>query len=315
MGPLFFIVWGTKVRTRSVGSRAEFCVGCLRVSRHDTSVVEHASHVYYISGSWREQVRLTECSICGTEEVSSPDAMLVALKSDTAQSIDSLINATNPELWKELGPVAKEIEARLPPPKRNMHILDHFCARHTEEFRDAEHNLSGWIGLFLLLFVGVVITTFAMTGEVLGYLVSAVLVVLLVKIRGYLIHRRVAKHVKPGLAKLLLATEIEWTTLESALETRDLNYPKLRRHLSRPAYDAFRMGQADDGFAELPDFLVPTVDEVQESPIADRSGSAEFPPDVRQEPSRMEIAECRQCGTRVVPKRDDTCPSCLGRAR
>ena len=318
MGPLFFIVWGTKVRVRPLGARAEFCPGCLRVTRHDSSAIEHAKHVYYINGSWREQARLAECCLCGAADVSSPDARLMDQHSASGQSIDSLITATNPDLRNHLGAIARQMAAEIPEERQNLHILNNFCARHTEEFASAEHDLSGWMGIVLILFIGIAVTAFVSVNEIVGYSVSALLLVALIKIRSTLIHRRVAKSVRPQLASLLNATGIDWQTLETTLQSGELNYPKLRRHLNRSTYDTFRMGQPDDAGVEFVDFLVPqddgssaaTIEEASATTFDAKLGATHVHSTDTERPRPRQMTECQNCGTRVMPKADGTCPSC-----
>jgi hypothetical protein len=283
MAPMMFIVWGTKVRNRSLGARAEFCNGCLRVCQHEVLAVEHASHIYYIHGRWREQARYHECGICGTLDHAAEAGMLLDKETAFTHSVESLVAATNPDLSRNYGDIAQDVEANLPESERDTHILDCFCARSTEEFKQAEHDLSGWLGIVLILFSIGGGLAFAAAGTTIGIIVSVVLLVVLMWLRSWAIHRRVAKRVRPRLNSLLSATGIKWERLESDLASGKLKYSRLRRHFARSAYDAMDIGNWSDRDGHACDFLVPTVDM---SPPAQSPDDSELDPGNRQSSPR-----------------------------
>ena len=307
MLPMFFIVWGTKVRTRMLGVKGDFCNSCLRVCSHDVKSVEHASHVYYIHGRWHEKARYQECDICGAlGHVEATVAMLEKGSAGT-QSIESLITATNPALPNHYGQIAQAIETNVPEAKRATHILDSFCVRSIEEFKAAEAAIGGWVGLVLIIFLVAAGFAFALAGPIIGSVVSVLLVVALIWIRHWGIHRWVAKRLRPRLISLLNATGIRWEQVESDLSSGNLNYPKLRRHFSRSAYDTMSFENASQSKSQRCDFLLPTVDRF---PLANAPQPEARTATTRPLAEQLSIVLCFHCGTQVIRKADGRCPSC-----
>jgi len=186
--------------------------------------------------------------------------MMVDKESPSTQSIESLVAATNPDLPRVYGDIARIVEKNIPESERDKHILNRFCARSNEEFKRAEHDLGGLPGIVLILFLIAAGVTFAAAETTIGVIVSIALCIALIWIRSWAIHRRVSQRVRPRLSSMLMATGIKWEQLKSDLASGTLKYSRLRRHFSRSAYGVMYFGNGSDSDMQRRDFLVPTVD-------------------------------------------------------
>jgi hypothetical protein len=242
--PLFFIVWGTKVRTRHIDYRGDFCPGCLRLARFKTLAVDKASHVYYIRGPYREVLQYAECPVCATQ---------IRLPSTSAPTGSAAPDASVIELVKQnllltkphLEELASSIRNQFPGEFRNLQALRAFCINANAEFKKVESNVSGWCGLIAIASIALAIPAF-LKSPILGICVSAALLVVLLVARHWLIQAGMRKALRPRLEKLFQTSGLEWSDLEGALE-RDLKFPRLRRHLLRGYYGDLQFGTAHDG--------------------------------------------------------------------
>jgi hypothetical protein len=242
--PLFFIVWGTKVRRRHVAYRGDFCPGCLRLAKFKVLAIDKASHVYYIRGPYREVLQYAECPVCATQirlpstaaptEPASPHASVVELVTQNLL----LTNAHLDEL-------ASSIRKQFPGESRNLQALRAFCANANAEFKRVESNVSGWCGLIAIVFIALAVPAF-LKNLTLGICVSVVLLIVLLAIRHWLIQAGMRKSLRPRLEKLFQSSGLEWADLEAALDSV-LKFPRLRRHLLRGHYGDLQFGAAHDG--------------------------------------------------------------------
>lgn len=322
----WIIIWGTKVRNRFVGLRADFCGECLRVSRFNVNKVETVGHLYYIPlGSYVLKAVTGECQTCGSQRVlNTSDCENVVSKHEAEQqSILELTKTTNPGLLQELSGIARQIETRIPVAQRDRFLFNHFCARQSQHFQEAEHHLSGWLGLVLIVFLVAAGFVFGVVGTVPGIVASVGLVVALFVIRHWAIQRYVAKRVRPQIARFLTGTGLAWAQLEEALDSGDLRYPRLRRHFKRAVYDQFRQEWNPDELLDNGncDIIVPVIDDEAERIEAERFEAERLAAEAARKPaasdataetaaSNWKIVKCLQCGMSVIPKANGTCPSC-----
>jgi len=96
-----FIIWGTKVRHRKLGFRAEFCRFCRQVRPFKVVQVESVAHIYYIPyGSGTIHGHTMSCQQCGTTvNAQLEDAMNCSR--DRGFDITELIAKTRPQIEQE----------------------------------------------------------------------------------------------------------------------------------------------------------------------------------------------------------------------
>jgi hypothetical protein len=242
--PLFFIVWGTKVRTRLIDYRGDFCPGCLRLARFKAMAVDKASHVYYIRGAYREALRYAECPVCATQ-IRLPSTSPPSEPASANASVVDLVQRNLLLTKAHLEELATSIRKKFSGEARNLQALRAFCINASAEFKRAESNVSGWCGLIAIAFIALAVPAF-LKNMILGISVSVVLFVALLAVRHWLIQSAMRRALRPRLEKLLQSSGLEWSDLESALE-RDLKFPRLRRHLLRGHYGDLQFGMAPDG--------------------------------------------------------------------
>jgi hypothetical protein len=242
--PLFFIVWGTKVRTRHLDYRGDFCPACLRLTKFKVLAIDKASHLYYIRGPYREVLQYAECPVCATQ---------IRLPSTSASTEPASPNASVVELVKRnllltnahLEELASSIRKQFPGESRNLQALRAFCANANAEFKRVESNVSGWCGLIAIVCIALAVPAF-LKNLILGICVSVVLLAVLLAARHWLIQAGMRKSLRPRLEKLFQSSGLEWSDLEAALES-DLKFPRLRRHLLRGYYGDLQFGMPNDG--------------------------------------------------------------------
>ena len=174
----------------------------------------------------------------------------------------------------------------------------------------------GAMGLILIAFLILGGLAFGFGGMIPGTTTSVILFIALLAIRNWLIHRTVARTVRPRLQNLLHSSSLEWSELESALVSRELRFPRLRRHLKRGYYDGVRNANAFDEEIEpvavgISEFLPDDT----ESPVATADSQHDVQPAIRDQPQTKSsddfvIVVCANCGMRVAPTREGACPSC-----
>ncbi|HEV8001913.1 MAG TPA: hypothetical protein VGP63_18645 [Planctomycetaceae bacterium] len=256
--PLFFIVWGTKVRTRHVDYRGDFCPGCLRLAKFKVLAIDKASHVYYIRGPYREVLQYAECPVCATQ-IRLPSTSVPAEPTSPGDSVVDLVKRNLLLTNAHLEELASSICNKFPGESRNLHALRTFCTNANAEFKRVESNVSGWCGLIAIACIALAVPAF-LKNLVLGICVSVVLLAVLLVARHWLIQTGMRKALRPRLEKLFQTSGLEWSDLEAALE-RDLKFPRLRRHLLRGHFGDLQFGAALDGgelelaSIELEDYL------------------------------------------------------------
>jgi hypothetical protein len=147
-----FIVWGTKVRRRRLGYRADFCRLCRRFRPFRVEQIEIVPHIYYIPcGSGTVQGHAKTCQECGTAfEADFQDATECsrARQDDVAQ----LISRTNPQIeknWSARLELEQRVKSRkLTKEERESLILEPFLLLNPLlQGRTSEMNLDKVSGL------------------------------------------------------------------------------------------------------------------------------------------------------------------------
>jgi len=236
------IFWGTKVRTRFHGVRAEYCGGCLCVTKHRVSSIERAPHLYNVSLGYRELTRFSECPLCGTTLQTAPDVVTVSDESAGGQSIEDLIQATNPALTSQRLQELYASSRVASPDNREAKVLQTFCLNQIAEFEVASHNLSGWYPLVLILILILTGYAIAYAGFVPGIAAGTALLVCAQAIRRKVIDAAVAGKVLPRLRPFLRANNRDIAYLEQWLKPLDgRGYRRFRRHLQSSCYEELRL--------------------------------------------------------------------------
>ena len=246
MPPAFFIVWGTKVRTRPRGTRIDYCLGCLRLARHGVFAVETAGHVYYISIGYKEAARFTECEICGTRGEAELDTPAIDERRHGRQSIADLVSETNPDIdAAALANLEKEIAEHVTEEEREDSPFHALFANMTARLAEVSENsfgmfigllcVFGFAGAFAYAMVSAAANEYAITGAIVGIASLAGLI----WAYRFTIHRRRVRSIKPFVERFASSTKNSRDDLLARLEHEDFAaYPKLRRHLTKPAYEA-----------------------------------------------------------------------------
>lgn len=98
-----FIVWGTKIKRRRLGSVAECCPVCNEIRRCELFRLGAASHVYYISfGQGHLVGHELECAGCKTRLPTNVNCFK-SVEDERDVSLEHLIAATHPEVVDFLG--------------------------------------------------------------------------------------------------------------------------------------------------------------------------------------------------------------------
>jgi hypothetical protein len=104
------IVWGTKVRHRTLGYVADLCPACRKPTAHSFHETVHVPHVYYIPTERGKAVGYgIACHSCGLQSAAAPQRY--AAMSLKPARLDVLQRATNPNLHSELAEI-KDREER-----------------------------------------------------------------------------------------------------------------------------------------------------------------------------------------------------------
>lgn len=258
-----FIIWGTKVRVRPLGCRADFCRSCLLVSRFKVSSVQHASHIYYIPLGYSEKGRYGECQICGSLRSETTSYLLTESQNHVHQPIDELIDGTNPMLRGQLASIANEIEQSIPVANRPMYLVNQFSAIHEPKFKQTEGQVSGYVGLVLIALCILVGLVFAVAHLYVGIGAAVAALIILFMVRNWIVQRSVAKQLKPRLSSFLQATKISFDQLEQSLSSGKTTGKRLRKHLAHSRYDFMRQGLFDDALAVNQNFLQPLPSQIR----------------------------------------------------
>ena len=221
MAASLFMLWHASVRSRLQGIRADYCPGCLCITKHRVTLVEKAHHVLHVSLGYREVARFTECPLCGTASAISPDAPMLSAEGASETTIDDLIEATNagltPQRVREIQDRDEWSSAEL----REAHVLRRFCLNQIMEFDLAGKNLSGWTPLVVLLSLALALCVMSYVGPLAGLVAGVALLTVALRVRRKMIDAAAAKKIVPRVRLLLRAIG------------RDIEY--LRDWLSRAA--------------------------------------------------------------------------------
>ena len=266
---LVSVVWGEKYRHRTLGDRADFCEECFTVSRHRIAVDEIVSHLYLIPlGNYKEMRRFCECTVCGNVYAVSKDRPLISGRTATSSTMQDLIDATNPNLLETITKGLAEIDANTTDQYRRQRQMWSLCENGTATFPLAKQQISGWIGLLAIIFVGVAIHSFffaAWHSETIGWTIAGFLTVLLIWIRNCAIHEYVAVRVKPRLKRFIAATGISMMEIESALAEKKIQSPMMRRHFATGRYNDVRRSRHSKDKVERYFIRIPWAAEQSES--------------------------------------------------
>ncbi|MGD9648729.1 MAG: hypothetical protein AB7U73_23665 [Pirellulales bacterium] len=236
---LFFIVWGTKVRQKTLGCRVDFCPGCLRRTTFDVKTVEQASHLYYIPGPYREVARYCECDLCATKTEAPLQISYVRPVEVSQLTIDQLAERTNPVLTRER---EEEIRAELCDKHGEGALkqaaVQSFLANLVPELKQAE-DLG--VGSLVVLVLGIVLAVFGFIWRVeAGIAAVALAVIGFLGFYWWQYHWRGYRKLSPRIRKFLGDLPCQWSDLTQeldALAQRERAFRKLRRHLSPHRYE------------------------------------------------------------------------------
>ena len=125
-----FIVWGTRIKRRSVGRVADFCTVCHEYRPFRLVRVGAAGHVYGLSfGGGRLVAHERVCEICDTP-VETPFERYTAVSKDKAADLETLVRETHPALAEQtVARLALEERARngqATPEERHDLLLEPF---------------------------------------------------------------------------------------------------------------------------------------------------------------------------------------------
>ncbi len=235
------VLWHTTVRSRFHGIRADYCPGCLCITKHGVRGIEKAHHVLHVSLGYREVARLCECPLCGTPRAISPDMLMLGSDGASDKTIEELIEATNPDLTpqrvRELQSPAEWASAEL----REAHVLQQFCVNQMAEFDAAARNLSGWSPLIVMLSLAVAVCVMTYAGFLAGLPAGVGLFGFALLVRRKMIDAAAARKILPRLRLFLRAVGRDIAYLQGWLKQRsDRRYRRLSRHLETSRYESFR---------------------------------------------------------------------------
>jgi hypothetical protein len=226
--------WG---HLRLLGERADYCPGCLQLSRFTVRSIRECPHLYFIPLEESKEVeRVSECDLCG--------AVIHGLRSySTARgaSLQQLIAETNPSLNDER--VAR-LEAELNaagPDARTEKALNWFLAqqeRLLKKIRSGLGPLALLVSLPLSLFA---LRAFVIGGPRWGWPTAIVAAVLGVSIDRWDKERRAAKQIKPRLRAFLACKGLTLQELDRRFADDPSPFCQLRRHLRKRYYEDLRL--------------------------------------------------------------------------
>jgi hypothetical protein len=272
--PCIFIVWGTKIRVRQLGVRADFCDGCLLVTPQQVSAIEQSGHIYYVTLGYSEQIRVGECLVCGEQSEVNKNCELVSGDIVSSPTIETLVDQTNPGLLKVLPEIAREIDYTIPSSQRNDHLAEQFCARYELKIKEAARSLGGWLGLIMLAFAAPVVFAFLNFSIVVGVITLMGWLVTLFVVRHWMIQRHVANRLCPKLESFLQATGLDMDTIDAVVASDKADCPKLRKHLLNSCYEYLRLGHFDTVNGVETRFLLPVSGQApQQGPQSHDSAS------------------------------------------
>ncbi|MBB3207409.1 hypothetical protein FHS27_003230 [Rhodopirellula rubra] len=229
------IVWGTKVRLREQGCRADFCEECLLVSKTIVSGVEQIGHLYYIPiGFYKEKHRIGECEACGRVTEVLPASSLVP-KNVRCPEMMELVARTNPHLLEQLPTLADSIDVAFSAKERTYHVLENFSCRANQVLDDARSGITGWLGLLMILLAFPVAMAFAIS-DATGWVASVASLLAVLWVRKVLIHRRSTRILSKRLSILLPSSGITWNQLEQHLLNSGKSHKRLSKHLAKGCY-------------------------------------------------------------------------------
>jgi hypothetical protein len=153
------VVWGTKVKEEEGGVLAMRCPFCGELTVGDELVFSKASHVYFISGSYKEYARLARCRLCGIP-TSMSDNMRAVDGTTVNQVVPDadLIERTNPDVEQQRVPEITDL------PEGVGRQQWAFLVGLGQAMAEKSKNLSGWTGALgiamsiVLLVLGISLT-------------------------------------------------------------------------------------------------------------------------------------------------------------
>jgi hypothetical protein len=243
----------------------------LRLAKFQEQIFMKARHIYYIHGGFREVLRYSECPVCGTQIRLPPNTRLYDRHLATTTPVEQLVEQDPHYPLSQLQKTWESTKQSSTIEDRREHVLVSFCANAAQLFRIVEREQGGlakllWIllliaGFPLALGAGIgardaarLMPALATEADAIG--VACGLVVALAWVGGYVmlylaqVGRHVAQRLRPRLRGLLEDPKLEWSQLESALESGQLRFPRLCRHIRKSFYDEFRLGNRTPVHAE-----------------------------------------------------------------
>lgn len=236
--PMFFIVWGTKVRVRPVGTRADYCPGCLHLSQFTMKSVQVSKHLYYIPLGYHEQSRIKECTICGGLFNADSNERCSACDD---QSFETLLTETNPALTADkVAAIEAELDAKGGSEARRERALQYFLEKQNSVLTDARKQVGFLTFLTLVACLAPIICAFAEGGPTWGFAAMIMSVGMLLFVQRWDAHRQAAKVIKPRLVRFLGCKHFPFDDLERHCAGNGSKFSRLCRHFATGRYDDLR---------------------------------------------------------------------------
>jgi len=225
-------------RTRTLGLRADFCDGCLHVTRHEVLSREEAQQTFGFGGKFEEVDRLVQCMVCGTTNGAAAFQQFV---DDPRLPFAELIQRTNPDLTDQrLDEIEALVERNFTPQEREWHILDAFFRNQVEEINRAETSAAFWLGTLFVVCTVTTLLTFALADYRIGVAVMVALTAVFVIGRRKILGHAASQTILPRLRSFLKLTGKTLGDLQAHLESDRFHYPRLARHLKMGQYRELR---------------------------------------------------------------------------
>lgn len=235
----FYNVYDIKVHIRDVGDRADYCPGCLQLSRFTFKTVEESTRICLVPLGYHEVDRVKECAICGTIVRGRPDELY---STDPEAPLERLVAMTNPGLTEErIATIEAELENADGHQTRRQKSLECFLRRQAEAIANAT-----WNGDLPTTIIDIALGSLCIAATIFVRPVWWVPICLASawiawRFRCAKGHRRAAKRILPRLSRFLAAYNMSFAQFEVGLRIESRESQRLLRHFTAAAYDDLRV--------------------------------------------------------------------------